>query len=394
MKKSKSIKGITERKDGRYAVKYTSKSGKVYQTTKKELKEARQWLSDIEYNDNHNLSLNDEKLTVKKAYERWLFDSTHRGGSSIKINTQLNYEGNWKRYIEPFIGSMKIVDVKPTHCREILDNMHKDGYAISTQVQCYETLGTFFKWCKENDIIRKHPLDTIQKPKEVILYSEDDEEDDEAEVTKCNFLSLEEEKKFLMVAKDYNNYEEFFLMLNTGMRLGEVIALRWSCVDMKNKTIKIKRTGMYRDKLKGWIWSTPKTKSSLREIKMSEEVYRLFEIMKKEPRHITDKTEAEMKDLVFLNRNGVPTRHANYSQQIKKICELAEIKHIRCHDLRHTFATRFCEQSKDYYFLARYLGHKNIDITIKTYVHETEEEKQKEIDNLSKYFTENGIKLM
>ena len=91
----------------------------------------------------------------------------------------------------------------------------------------------------------------------------------------------------------------------------------------------------------------------------------------------------EWKDTVFLRRKGTPVKNSTYDTGLFKICDEVGIKHFSMHVLRHTFATRCIEGGMKPKTLQKILGHSNIGITMNLYVHITEEEKQKEINQVS-----------
>ncbi len=100
---------------------------------------------------------------------------------------------------------------------------------------------------------------------------------------------------------------------------------------------------------------------------------------------MNEKTPDEFKDIVFLNRTGYPTKNSTYDSTLEKRCKKAEIKKLSMHDLRHTMATRFVEQSTDYKRLSKMLGHSSIKVTVDTYVHETNETVEEATAKISNY---------
>jgi len=101
--------------------------------------------------------------------------------------------------------------------------------------------------------------------------------------------------------------------------------------------------------------------------------------------YASDNTPDEFKDLVYINRTGYPTKNSTYDAALQKRCEQAGVKKLSMHDLRHTMATRFCENSTNYKFLSRMLGHSSIKITVDTYVHQTGKSQAEEAERFSEY---------
>lgn len=99
-------------------------------------------------------------------------------------------------------------------------------------------------------------------------------------------------------------------------------------------------------------------------------------------------TPEEFKDVVFLNCTGYPTKNSTYDAALTKRCEAAGVKRLSMHDLRHTMATRYCENSNNYKFLRQSLGHSSIKITLDTYVHYTEKSAYTETEHFSGYMND------
>ena len=147
-------------------------------------------------------------MTVTEWFEFWI---SHIVGD-LASNTKRNYRERYKQNIQPIIGKMLLSDVKPMHCKKVLLSMDAD-YAGSTIRQTYITMGTMFKAAKMNDLIAKHPMDGVRFTKPV--RATDD----------IKFLTRDEQRVFLETAKRSRNYNQYALILETGLRTGEMIGL-------------------------------------------------------------------------------------------------------------------------------------------------------------------------
>lgn len=162
----------------------------------------------------------------------------------------------------------------------------------------------------------------------------------------------------------------------SGMRLGELCALKWENVDMDEKIIHICSTVSRIKSVKTgktqMIIDSPKTPSSLRDIPMNETLFSFFEQAKKlsGKKYVLSKT-----DNFTLPR----TFEYNFKKSLKK----ANIKNYNFHSLRHTFATRCIESGIDAKSLSELLGHSNVSITLNTYVHSSIDLKRKQLDKIS-----------
>ena len=206
-----------------------------------------------------------------------------------------------------------------------------------------------------------------------------------------HYLTIEEQEKFVSEARKTRNAPQFLLILNTGLRTGELIGLSWDDIDFEARTISVNRSLEYRYSTKVWKAGPPKTMSGYRTIPMTNEVYEILKgVWEKKPYRkeselleqvleypdLRDNTikKLRLKNLVFINfRTGEPTKNSSYDTNLYKICDKAGIEPFCMHALRHTFATRCIERGVKPKALQKILGHANLATTMDTYVHMTEE---------------------
>ncbi|MCQ2522115.1 MAG: site-specific integrase [Lachnospiraceae bacterium] len=364
-------KGIVQRKDDKkYVAFYNDSTGKRVQKRFDTLTEAKRWREKAVYEEKNDLALLQPEMTVNSWFEFWMKEKA----TTIKFNTKRNYTERFENDIKPVVGNMRVKDVRPIHCQAVLNRMAENEYAGSTIKQTLNTMVTMFWAAVENRLIHSTPV-----TKSGVKLPRDVEQN-------IDFLTREEQKAFLEVAKDYAYYEQFFLILQEGFRTGEIIGLKWDCVDFERREITIDKTLEYRYSTGTWRWETPKTKNGCRVVKMTRAAHDMLKELQEKPSNVNEKTPEEFKNLVFLNRTGFPTKNSTYDAALVKRCEQAGVKKISMHDLRHTMATRFCEQPMpNYKFLSKMLGHSSIKITLDLYVHLDEETKVEAIESFSDY---------
>lgn len=360
--------GISQRKDGLYSARYTSKSGKRIEKYFTSVQEARRWLEDAKYEDKHGTVAVIKQMTVNEWFEYWI---TEIKEPTVRYNTVRNYTERYVHNIKPVLGDMLITDVKPMHCQNVLNAM-SEKYKGSTMEQARITMCSMFYYAFVNEVIPRNPVNaSVKLPKPV--------------VKKVRFLTLDEQTRFLEVAEGTSNYPQFMLILQTGLRTGEMMGLKWEDIDFKARTITIQRTLEFRYGYKEFKVGEPKTRNAYRTIPLTNIAYDILKAKKEESmtRKVAD---SRYKDFVFLNRKGLPTKNSAYDTTLYKLAEKAGIEHFYMHALRHTYATRCIEAGMRAKTLSELLGHSNIGITMNLYVHNTEEEKFKEIKKFEESF--------
>jgi len=358
--------GISQREDGWYVARYTNKRGKRVQKIFQKLQECRQWLADAQYTDEHSNIDFPEEMTVNAWFEYWIGIKKR----TVRYNTIRNYTERYQRNIEPVIGKKRLSAVNSIHCQTIMNRMADEGYATSTIYQTRIALFNMLDYAYQNDVIRKNPCNKVvksdigknSKKKEALTIA--------AQRTLCN----------TMVGNTYE-YQYRFL-LQTGLRTGELVGLKWSDVDWEKRTLTISRSMEYRHSTKEWRIGEPKSKSGYRTIPLTEEAIEILRLQKKKNQSISI-IPIEWSEFVFLCRKGTPVKNSTYDTMLFKLCEKADLPKFSMHVLRHTFATRCIEAGMKPKTLQTILGHSNIGITMNLYVHTTEDEKHKEIDKIA-----------
>ena len=308
-----------------------------------------------------------ESITVDAWYHYWI---DHIKGANIRFNTRRNYNERYEKNIKPLIGDMRLKEVKPLHCQNVLNQMSVK-YANSVIEHTRLVMRMLFDCAVENELLTKNPV-----TKSVKCTSG-------KKAKEMRALTIEEQKLFLKTVKGTSTYNQFALLLQTGLRTGEMIGLRWSDIDFEKRVLHIRRTMEYRYSTREWKIGEPKTKNSVRDVPLTQEAIDILNDQKEKLKSMKI-TSIEFPDNVFLRKDGMPIKNSAYDSKLFYHCDKAGIERFSMHVLRHTFATRCIESGMRPKTLQMILGHSNIGITMNLYVHVTDDEKAKEVQNIEK----------
>lgn len=390
--------GETEKSTGGYEFRWTSRDGKRHSIYAPTLDRLREMELDLEIDKRDGIKTDIRALTVNDCFKLW--KELKRG---IKDSTFQNYIYMYELFVMPTFGKKRVVQVQKSDVKRFYNDLVDNKILrISTVDNVHNVLHQVFQVAVDDNYIRQNPTDRMLKELKIAHGHE---------VEKRKALSLAQQDLFLNYIKEKPQYRHwypiFFIMLNTGMRVGEITGLRWRDVDMENGIISVNHTLVYynhHDEV-GTYYSinTPKTEAGVREIPMVAGVKEAFEMEKAYQEELGIKSEARIDgydDFVFVNRYGQIQHQGTLNKALKRIMRdcndeiLLEhdletmpvlLPNFSCHVLRHTFATRLCESGINIKVIQAVLGHVDISTTMDIYVDVMSETKKKELANFDGY---------
>nr|DAP74272.1 MAG TPA: Integrase [Caudoviricetes sp.] len=378
---------ISKRPDGTWWARITvgrtpdgkQKRKAFYGKTRKEVQEKlTAALNDV----NTGTYIEPSKMTVAQWLDIWLkeYKKNH-----VKLTTLANYHGEITHQIVPFIGCVKLKDLRTDVIQKWINDLAGKGLAVSTVRGAYGTLNTALKQAVNNELIAKNVAAGVKLPRE--------------EKHMARVMTMEEQKKFVAIckneiAKGRNNHCEVFLFaLATGMRIGEIMALTWKDIDFEKGEISISKTAVLvkmvdeveQNGLKyKLIINSPKTRAGYRIIPLLDDAKQLLiEHKKRQDDNKVAKGNLYYDEgIVFTSRYGKYLISSQLRENIKRVSELAGIAPVHLHALRHTFATRGLENGIELKVMQELLGHSKISMTADLYTHVLPEIKKNSMNKL------------
>lgn len=200
-------------------------------------------------------------------------------------------------------------------------------------------------------------------------------------------LTLEEQKIFIKYAKNSYLYNLFALDLRTGLRGGEMRGLKYSDIDKSERLIHIVRTLKYESGI-GFFEDTPKTRTSIRDIPLTDDMISLLENQRK---YFSEPNIIKLNGYVFHLPDGRPISRERVQNEIKRIVKRINDDGVvfppfTLHALRHTFATRAIENGMKPQTLKAILGHSSLAMTMDLYAHVLPTTKAEEMNMIAGAF--------
>lgn len=326
------------------------------------LKKLREALAEFE---RAGTIIDESNISVADYFDYW-FDNYVK--VNCKYNTQKYYKDIIENHIKPNLGIYKLKSLHPATLQKFFNGKYLQGYSKNSLKNFFGVLSKALKMAVyPYQFIKENPMQYVELPK--VEEKKKDKYD-------LKIITMEE---FNRIIERFPEGSSFYIpcqiAFHTGMRAGEVCALTWDCVDLKNKTIRVEKTLI--GKGKGiWELASPKTKSSYRTIAIGDT---LVNILKK---HKKSQMENRLRyGKYYKNSNFVCTKEngelvtTNSLKYLSRVVNYELGIDFNFHSFRHTHATMLLEAGANIKDIQERLGHSRITTTIDTYSHVTKKMK-------------------
>ncbi|MEJ9256033.1 tyrosine-type recombinase/integrase [Bacillus wiedmannii] len=313
---------------------------------------------------NEGTFIEPSKVTLEDYLNHWLEIKS----MSIERSTFVGYRAFINQHVIPSIGMIALHKLNVMHIQKCYKTAIDKGIANNSVLLMHRILKSALNLAVKQNIISRNPADFAEIPKK--------------ERTSIQTWTEEEVKKFLLHSQESRYHIGYLLAITTGMRMGEVLGLRWQDVDFEKHTVTINQTSGHDNKIK----KTAKTNSSKRTIPVPKET---IESLKK---HKVLINQEKLKlgsayqdfDLINCNEFGMIIKKANFRKNFIRAIHNAGVKEIKFHDLRHTHATILLKQGVNPKIISERLGHTDISMTLSVYSHVLPNMQEEAVKNFGK----------
>ncbi len=387
--------GETERADGYYIYRWTTRDGRRHSCTAATLEALREKEDEIAKDKHDGIRAEAKNVTVNDMYNLWR--EMKRG---LKDNTFQNYCYMYEQFAADEVGKLRIQTLKKSDIKRFYNLLVDERQLkISTVDNVHTVLHQVLTVAVDDGYLRTNVSDNVLKELKQARNLETDKRKALTQAEQDLFLEFLQSEK----TPFHHWYTIFAVMLGTGMRVGEVTGLRWCDIDLERGIIDVNHTLVYYNHAENRCYfnvHTPKTKAGTRQIPMLDYVKEAFlqEKQYQEENDILCKVTIDgYTDFIFVNRFGGVQHQGTLNKAIRRItreCNDALLNknsnpkvllpRFSCHSLRHTFTTRLVESGVNIKVVQDVLGHKDVKTTLNIYTDATQELKQREFETLQK----------
>jgi integrase len=288
--------------------------------------------------------------------------------ATCKPSTAEDYQGIMDNHVLPHFGRMPIENINRMMVKKFLMGKIKDGLSQSTVAHMKSCLSGVFSIAVDDEVLSGNPSHGLGK-----IFRARNLNEDVNPLTQLELVDLMEAFQEHMP----EHYPMALTLARTGMRLGEVLALKWEDVDFDERSIKVRRT-YARGKI-----GPPKNGKS-RTVDMSRQLTKVLQNHRLQQKHHALKFGwRSVPKWVFVNSVGKPLDINHWRRRVfYRVLKEAGIKKMRVHDLRHTYASLLIQGGESLAYVRDQMGHHSIKVTVDIYGHLTPGGNKAAVDRL------------
>ncbi|MEB5970133.1 site-specific integrase [Enterococcus gallinarum] len=299
--------------------------------------------------------------------------------NTVKESTYVVQRVALQKHVLPLFGKLKISKISIPFCQKQVNHWYSYYKKYSNLIGMTNSI---FQYAKSLRLIRKNPMDGVIRPKRQNRIDE--------EKYVAPFYTKDEILHFLQIAKKYPDplYPMFHILAFTGLRKGELLALRWKDINFKRGTLSVKQT---LTTVEGWklAFQTPKTEKSLRTISIDKQTLSLLRQWILKQKAFFLKTGKQSKkngqQLLFATEENKPYYLDFLNHNLNIILKEHDLKYITVHGFRHTHCSLLFESGASLKEVQVRLGHTDIRTTMDIYTHVSEQKKEETANRFAEY---------
>lgn len=316
------------------------------------IQECNDWIREMQNQREQGLTISYSKLTVKQFLTDWI--TIHR--TTLKPKSGERYAQLARDYIFPKVGKFRLRDLHLEQIERLYQDLLEDGVSVRNIHYIHSLLHRSLNDAFKRGIVGFNASHGARLPK---LQHREMEILNEAEVI-----------QFLVTVENNRNAALYHLAIVTGMRLGELLGLKWTDLDWNKGCIRVQRQ-VQRVTGQGMVFNPPKTKAGRRAIQLGEETLQVLRRHLDQQRLDIATAGEKWQDfgLMFPSTIGTPQSPSNLLKEFKAMLKKAGVRGIRFHDLRHTAASLMLNHRVPVLIVSKILGHSKPSTTLDIYGH-------------------------
>jgi len=323
-------------------------------------KDAERMLTELLHQHDTGAYVKPGRMTVADYLRQWLSDYA---APSLSPRTMEGYETIIRVHLIPSLGKTPLTRLRSDHVQQYMATKLASGRTDGTgglsprtvhhhHAVLHDALQTAVKW----GLVTRNVADAVEPPK--------------CQRTEMHVLDEATLQRVLQAARDSEYYVPFYMALFTGLRRSELLALRWSDVDLLNGQVSVNRA-LHQLRDRSFVFRAPKSAKGRRTVALPPSA---ADALRHHLDHKMDvashgRTTLRDDDLLFTRPNGSPILPDTLSKAWEKLMRRTGVSGVRLHDARHTHASLMLKAGIHPKIVQERLGHSTISVTLDTYSH-------------------------